>query len=367
MWIIVMIFLRILVLLFAGYPLYQDEQERFVCNTIQPGCANVCYDLFSHVSLFRFWVVQLIALCLPYIIFVIYVVHKVSNSLTVDLKPFSKNHQKLFSQTPTDMISPAVEQGGWTWRFTGTYILQLIFRILLEAAFGTAHYYLFGFSIPRRFLCQQSPCTTQVDCYISRPTEKTVMLNFMLAVAALSLVLNLLDFICIVKCSLRQKRKRKVMVENIYEEEQCSLTADKSASLAQQDLERLSVTFRKRQGSGGSCSGREALCLEISSLPHSSGPSVHNSNGNNGYYVAQVGAQERNGSEVAASEQLGTPRSFCVNKRSLLKPPPPPRRGTEPGPIRGITTVTTIRRNSHCEATDLQTFDDEQDKKSHWV
>ncbi|GLD55007.1 gap junction delta-4 protein, partial [Lates japonicus] len=91
-WLIVMIFLRILILLFAGYPLYQDEQERFVCNTIQPGCANVCYDLFSPISLFRFWLVQLITLCLPYIIFIIYVVHKVSNSLTVDLN--SSGHIK---------------------------------------------------------------------------------------------------------------------------------------------------------------------------------------------------------------------------------------------------------------------------------
>uniref|UniRef100_A0A3B4FI43 Gap junction protein n=1 Tax=Pundamilia nyererei TaxID=303518 RepID=A0A3B4FI43_9CICH len=227
-WLVVMIFLRVLILLFAGYPLYQDEQERFVCNTIQPGCANVCYDLFSPVSLFRFWLVQLVTVCIPYILFVIYVVHKVSNALTVELN--SQKQTKAFQlfrirQEPCNKLPLAVEQRGWARSFSGAYILHLMFRTLLEAGFGAAHYYLFGFYIPRRFLCQHAPCTTQVDCYISRPTEKTVMLNFMLGVAALSFFLNVLDFICTVKRLVRQKSKRKMMVEKILEEEQCFLSA----------------------------------------------------------------------------------------------------------------------------------------------
>uniref|UniRef100_A0A673IRW5 Gap junction protein n=1 Tax=Sinocyclocheilus rhinocerous TaxID=307959 RepID=A0A673IRW5_9TELE len=166
-WLVLVVFLRILVLLFAGYPLFQDEQERFVCNTIQPGCANVCYDMFAPLSLGRFWLVQLTTLCLPYAMFVIYVIHKVSS--------------------------------GRVQCFTGAYILHLLLRILVEAGFGVAHYYLFGFHIPKRFMCQQPPCTTMVDCYISRPTEKTIMLNFMLGAAALSLLLNVCDLICAVK------------------------------------------------------------------------------------------------------------------------------------------------------------------------
>ncbi|KAK1338638.1 hypothetical protein QTO34_019292 [Cnephaeus nilssonii] len=49
-WLIFMILLRMVVIIVAGSPVYQDEQERFVCNTLQPGCANVCYDVFSPVS-----------------------------------------------------------------------------------------------------------------------------------------------------------------------------------------------------------------------------------------------------------------------------------------------------------------------------
>ncbi|XP_023118444.2 gap junction delta-4 protein [Amphiprion ocellaris] len=405
-WLIVMIFLRILILLFAGYPLYQDEQERFVCNTIQPGCANVCYDLFSPISLFRFWLVQLITLCLPYIIFVIYVVHKVSNTLTVDLnssghiKTFQlyKIHQESFNKMPVNQ-TPLVEQPGWARCFTGAYMLHLMFRTLLEAGFGAAHYYLFGFYIPRRFLCQNPPCTTQVDCYISRPTEKTVMLNFMLGVAGLSLFLNVLDFICAIKRSVRQKSKRKLMVEKIFEEEQCFLSAggdsrvtDPNTSLVQPDLEVQSSqvgSFRKRRASKGSCaggtldSGQEPPSLERCSLPRSLGPPACNTNGNNDYSVSQEELPDRDGSEVALcpQEPMGTPRSIRVSKRSRLKPPPPPRRdlglplGVSAAPVRNVSTATAIctRRVGQYtlvelgSCTELQSNDDGQDKRSEWV
>ncbi|XP_039983399.1 gap junction delta-4 protein [Xiphias gladius] len=393
-WFIVMIFLRILMLLFAGYPLYQDEQERFVCNTIQPGCANVCYDLFSPISLFRFWLVQLITLCLPYIIFVIYVVHKVSNCVTIDL---FKSRQEPFSKTSVNEM-PLVAERGWASCFTGAYILHLMFRTLLEAGFGAAHYYVFGFYIPRRFLCQHPPCTTQVDCYISRPTEKTVMLNFMLGVAALSLFLNVLDFICAIKRLVRQRSKRKMVVEKICEEEQCFLSAggpsrgmDLNTSLAQQDLEREAGqwSFRKRRGSKGSCGegvlalGQQPACLERSSRPCSPGPPGRNTNGNNGYSVSQEEAPERNGSEMALCppEPMGTPRSIRVSKRNRLKPPPPPRRdlglpsGGSAGPIGDVSTLTTVctRRVGQYALVELgsgvklQASDDGQEKRSEWV
>ncbi|XP_060950314.1 gap junction delta-4 protein [Limanda limanda] len=396
-WLIVMLFLRILILLLAGYPLYQDEQERFVCNTIQPGCANVCYDLFSPVSLFRFWLVQLVTLCIPYFIFIIYVVHKVSNGLTVDLNtsghisatPLVKIRQEPFSKRSVNK-APLVAEG-----FTGGYILHLMFRTLLEAGFGAAHYYLFGFYIPRRFLCQHPPCTTQVDCYISRPTEKTVMLNFMLGMAALSLSLNVLDFICAIKRSVRQKIKKKVMVEKIYEEEQCFLSGggtskekDINSPLAQQDLEGDASQlggFRKRRGSGGGvlALGLEPPLLGNSSLPRSPGSTGCNTNGNNGYSVTQEEHPERTGSEVALCplEPMGTPRSIRVSKRNRVKPPPPPRRdlGLPPGTLVGRTGdgsqagKTCTRRVGQYtlvelgSGAELQSNDDAQDKRSEWV
>ncbi|CAN9506514.1 unnamed protein product [Ophioblennius macclurei] len=406
-WIIVMVFLRLLILIFAGYPLYQDEQERFVCNTIQPGCANVCYDLFTPISLFRFWLVQLVTLCLPSVVFIIYVIHKVSNVLMVDLKSVGNAktlqlfnlHRETFGGTSMNKTPLLVEHGALARCFTGAYILQLIFRTLLEAGFGAAHYYLFGFYIPRRFLCQNPPCTTQVDCYISRPTEKTVMLNFMLGVASLSLLLNMLDFIWAIKRSVRQKSKRKMMVEKLFtEEEQCFLTARQTATgtepsnaVARQDVEAAPgrvESFRKRQGSKSSSVGgmldlgQELPSLERCSLPRSLRPAGCNSNGNNGYF-SQEGFLERDGSEMALCPQelLGTPRSIRVSKRSKLKPPPPPRRtpglpseaSVAPGGDVSTTTAICTRRVGQYTLVELgtgaeiQANEDGLEKRSEWV
>ncbi|KAF7656663.1 hypothetical protein LDENG_00038130 [Lucifuga dentata] len=388
-WLIVMIFLRILILLFAGFPLYQDEQERFVCNTIQPGCANVCYDLFSPVSLFRFWLVQLITLCLPLVIFIIYVVHKVCNSLAVDLdsvgnvkaKMPHKIRHEVFTKTPAaNNAPPLAAERGWAWCFTGAYIIHLMFRILLEVGFGAAHYYLFGFYIPRRFLCQHPPCTTQVDCYISRPTEKTVLLVFMLGMGALSLFLNVLDFICAVKRSVRQKSRRKMMLEKMYEEERYypeSRGTEANISPARRDAEveaGNAGSFRKRQGSKGSSGeGTSALGQECSFLPVSPGS---NTNGNNGYSASQEEMPERAGSEVALcpTEPTGTPRSIRVSKRSRLKPPPPPRRdnglppGNSLGPVGDVSTATAVcsRRMGQYTLVEL-TSEEQEEKRSEWV
>ncbi|XP_068160475.1 gap junction delta-4 protein [Antennarius striatus] len=388
-WLIVMIFLRILILLFAGYPLFQDEQERFVCNTIQPGCANVCYDLFSPISLFRFWLVQLTTLCLPYIIFIIYVIHKISNGFTVDPNFPGQVKASSLVKSPLEQfnkmsVNKRLERIGWAQCFTGVYFLHLVFRTFLEAGFGAAHYYLFGFYIPRRFLCQQPPCTTQVDCYISRPTEKTMMLNFMLGVAALSLFLNVLDFICTIKQSVIQKSRMKTLIEKIYEEQQCFLSEEGASGAIEpnasvtKDLEREDGqrgSFRKRQGSKGSS--------EHSTLPSSLGPQGCNTNGNNGYSISQEEAPERNGSEVALypPELAGTPRSIRVSKRSGLKPPPPPRRdlrSTLSGSARSIGDVSVAtavcnKREGQYTLVELgtnavlQTNDDGQEKKSEWV
>ncbi|XP_025741645.1 gap junction delta-4 protein isoform X1 [Callorhinus ursinus] len=83
--------------------------------------------------------------------------------------------------------------------FSSSYIVHLFLRMLTEAAFGASHYLLFGFLVPKRFSCTHSPCTGVVDCYVSRPTEKSIMMLFMWAVSALSLLLSVADLICSVR------------------------------------------------------------------------------------------------------------------------------------------------------------------------
>ncbi|XP_051543555.1 gap junction delta-4 protein-like [Myxocyprinus asiaticus] len=394
-WLILMVFLRILVLLFAGYPLYQDEQERFVCNTIQPGCANVCYDMFAPLSLFRFCLVQLTTLCLPYAMFIVYVIHKVNSGLAADSgasesikanSVYKIQHESFRKASRCKTVVKA--EIGRLQHFTGAYILQLLLRMVVEAGFGAAHYYFFGFHIPKRFMCQQPPCTTMVDCYISRPTEKTIMLNFMFGVATLSFLLNTCDLICAVKHSVRQKSKRKMLFEKMYAEEQYYLSGNggqgvDSSIPSVQDM--VSPNFRKRVTRNSSGDEAASILLDddpppLSPLGGISGmPGSNNNDDSSSYQPTQEEGMVRGGSEVALcpNEPLGTPRSIRVSKRSLLKPPPPPRMDKPAAPgavdVSGATAVCT-RRVGQYTLVEMTTGDDipscggdGQEKRSEWV
>ncbi|XP_051006848.1 gap junction delta-4 protein [Acomys russatus] len=172
LWLIVAVLLRILVVILAGSPIYQDEQEKFVCNTLQPGCANVCYDLFSPVSPLRFWLVQSLALLLPSVIFGAFVLHQGA---------------KLAAQGACRARVPDL---------SAAYLVHLLLRTLLEAGLASLHYFFFGFSVPTRVSCSRVPCSGAVDCYVSRPTEKTLLMLFFWAVSALSFLLSLADLLC---------------------------------------------------------------------------------------------------------------------------------------------------------------------------
>uniref|UniRef100_A0A8C0HRP0 Gap junction protein n=1 Tax=Buteo japonicus TaxID=224669 RepID=A0A8C0HRP0_9AVES len=213
-WLMLIILLRMAVVVLAGYPLYQDEQERFVCNTLQPGCSNVCYDLFSPVSHFRFWLIQTVSILLPYAAFSIYVLHKVA-----------------ILDCGADNLS--------VLNFSGAYTVHLFFRTLLEAAFAAVQYFLFGFFVPERFSCYHSPCTSTVDCYISRPTEKSIMMIFIWGVSSLSFLLSVADLVCALqRMTARNQRNNSSPPQN----QDCpvsnsSQTSDGSCSLLSEEEE----------------------------------------------------------------------------------------------------------------------------------
>ncbi|KAM4793998.1 gap junction delta-4 protein [Cyanocitta cristata] len=231
-WLMLIILLRMAVVVLAGYPLYQDEQERFVCNTLQPGCSNVCYDLFSPVSHFRFWLIQTVSVLLPYAAFSIYVLHKGAVyivrmhclvhrckgnkdlSSPKDVKELSRSAVVKRVDCAADNLS--------VLNFSGAYTVHLFIRTLLEVAFAAVQYFLFGFFVPDRFSCYHSPCTSTVDCYISRPTEKSIMMIFIWGVSSLSFLLSLADLICALRRMTARKQKNK-LVANLCTEKECIL------------------------------------------------------------------------------------------------------------------------------------------------
>nr|XP_006133086.1 gap junction delta-4 protein [Pelodiscus sinensis]XP_006133087.1 gap junction delta-4 protein [Pelodiscus sinensis]XP_006133088.1 gap junction delta-4 protein [Pelodiscus sinensis]XP_006133089.1 gap junction delta-4 protein [Pelodiscus sinensis] len=229
MWLTLVILLRMLVIVLAGYPLYQDEQERFICNTLQPGCSNVCYDIFSPVSHFRFWLIQTVSVLLPYTVFSVYVLHKVAmHVVTAHCSPCrdvgiktSGGHAALNEPCKyTSVTSPACTTDHLSIPdFSRAYTVHLFLRTLAEAGFGAGQYYLFGFFVPKRFSCYQSPCTSTVDCYISRPTEKSIMMIFIWGVSGLSFLLSLIDLaFAIQRMAVRNGQKK--LTESLHAEDE---------------------------------------------------------------------------------------------------------------------------------------------------
>ncbi|KAG7512742.1 gap junction alpha-5 protein-like [Solea senegalensis] len=74
-----------------------------------------------------------------------------------------------------------------------TYVLSILIRSIMEVVFLCLQYFLYGIFLHPLYVCKAWPCPHQVNCYVSRPTEKNVFIVFMLAVSAVSLVLSVLE------------------------------------------------------------------------------------------------------------------------------------------------------------------------------
>uniref|UniRef100_A0A8C4PWN5 Gap junction protein n=1 Tax=Eptatretus burgeri TaxID=7764 RepID=A0A8C4PWN5_EPTBU len=177
-WLIVLFIFRILVLTASAESVWGDEQSDFTCNTKQPGCENACYDKAFPISHIRFWVLQIIFVSTPGIFYVIHELEltTLENKKCKDCK--SKERPK-YLQKP----------------LCTSYVLSIIIRMILEGAFIAGQYWLYGFHLDLLYKCRAEPCPHDVDCFVSRPTEKTIFINFMLAVAFVSIFVSLVELI----------------------------------------------------------------------------------------------------------------------------------------------------------------------------
>uniref|UniRef100_A0A3B4GK44 Gap junction protein n=1 Tax=Pundamilia nyererei TaxID=303518 RepID=A0A3B4GK44_9CICH len=166
-WLTTLIVFRIVLTAVGGESIYYDEQSKFVCNSAQPGCENVCYDAFAPLSHVRFWVFQIILVATPS---VMYLVNGFAQK-----KP-KKHYLAGRKQHREDGLMRL-------------YVVQLLLRSLLEVAFLCGQYALYGFSVPATYVCKDQPCPHKVDCFVSRPTEKTIFLLIMYTVSLLCLIL----------------------------------------------------------------------------------------------------------------------------------------------------------------------------------
>ncbi|XP_043914801.1 gap junction alpha-4 protein-like [Protopterus annectens] len=215
-WLSILFIFRILILGLAGESVWGDEQSDYKCNTIQPGCQTVCYDKAFPISHIRFWVLQFLFVSSPTLLYLGHVacVIKKEEKLRQKeeaLKSLQTKDEKveLLLQEVDRKISKLNVQEDGRVKLKGalmcTYIWITIFKALFEAGFLFGQWYLYGFVMEAVYVCKRFPCPHQVDCFMSRPTEKTIFIIFMLVVAIVSLTLNLLElFYLLIKC-LRDK------------------------------------------------------------------------------------------------------------------------------------------------------------------
>ncbi|XP_017286868.1 connexin 32.3 [Kryptolebias marmoratus] len=214
-WMSVLFLFRIMVLGAGAESVWGDEQSGFICNTQQPGCENVCYDRTFPISHIRFWVLQIIFVSTPTLVYLghaMHVIHK-ENKLREQLA--SPGGPKKMKQPKYSDEKGHLKIKG---NLLGSYLTQLVFKIFIEAGFIVGQYYLYGFVMVPMFPCSRKPCPFTVECYMSRPTEKTIFIIFMLVVACVSLVLNVLEMfylICTrVRCGSKHRAHRITSAEN---------------------------------------------------------------------------------------------------------------------------------------------------------
>ncbi|KAM7161027.1 gap junction alpha-3 protein-like [Macrochelys suwanniensis] len=192
-WLTVLFIFRILVLGAAAEKVWGDEQSGFSCDTKQPGCQNVCYDKTFPISHIRFWVLQIIFVSTPSLVYLGHILHLVRMAE----KEQQREETGGARQEPLVQHKPSIRDIPGKIRLRGailrTYICNIVFKMLFEVGFIVGQYALYGFELKPLYTCNHWPCPNTVNCYIARPTEKTIFVLFMTGVACLSLLLNLIE------------------------------------------------------------------------------------------------------------------------------------------------------------------------------
>ncbi|XP_066542471.1 gap junction protein, alpha 5a [Hoplias malabaricus] len=203
-WLTVLFIFRILVLGTAAESSWGDEQSDFMCDTQQPGCTNVCYDRAFPIAHIRYWVLQIVFVSTPSLIYMGHAMHTVRMA--------EKRRQKEQEERETEEQKGDTGGGGEKEymeqkekvsempakiRLKGallqTYVLSILIRLVMEVTFIVIQYMIYGIFLDALYHCNAWPCPNPVNCYMSRPTEKNVFIVFMLVVAAVSLFLSVLE------------------------------------------------------------------------------------------------------------------------------------------------------------------------------
>ncbi|XP_034037874.1 gap junction beta-6 protein-like isoform X1 [Thalassophryne amazonica] len=193
-WLSVLFIFRVMVLVVAAERVWGDEQSDFTCNTLQPGCENVCYDHYFPLSHIRLWCLQLVFVSTPTFLVAMYVAyqnHRDKKRLLQGSARAGFHSTKAQEAELGSLKRRRLPLAGALW---WTYACSLVLKLVFEGGFMYALYVVYdGFRMPRVVQCDQWPCPNLVDCFISRPTEKTIFTVFMAITSSICMVLNMAE------------------------------------------------------------------------------------------------------------------------------------------------------------------------------
>ncbi|XP_077577212.1 gap junction alpha-9 protein [Stigmatopora nigra] len=234
MWLTLLLVFRMLVLGVAAENVWTDEQEHFACNTQQPGCRNACYDLAFPVSPVRFWVLQVVSVASPSLVYAGHALYRLralekarrvrKASLRRRLEESAEDEEADLEEVrrPIERELKRLERGRpgkapLRGALLRTYVAHVFTRSAVEMGFMAAQHFLYGVRLYPLFRCSCFPCPEAVDCYVSRPTEKSFFMVFMQFMAALSLILNGME---IANLAYKSLKRRVIVRAGVAEDEE---------------------------------------------------------------------------------------------------------------------------------------------------
>ncbi|XP_046710476.1 gap junction delta-3 protein-like [Silurus meridionalis] len=180
-WLLLMLVFRMLILGTVASDMFDDEQEEFTCNTLQPGCKQVCFDNAFPISQYRFWVFHIVLISTPALVFFMYAMHH------------HKKRQDLLQDSTINILEAKQDL-----HLKRLYLVNVAFRMISEVGFLIGQWTLYGFHVKAQFPCSRFPCPHTVDCFTSRPMEKTVFLLFYFVIGILSVISSLAEIIHVI-------------------------------------------------------------------------------------------------------------------------------------------------------------------------
>lgn len=245
-WLLLMLVFRILILGTVASDLFNDEQEEFACNTLQPGCKQVCYDMAFPISQYRFWVFHIVLISTPSLLFLMYAMH---------------HHNKRTSYSKLNQMNRQLYREELNLR--RLYIVNVAFRIVAEMAFLFGQWRLYGFKVEAQFPCSRFPCPYTVDCFTSRPAEKTIFLTFYFAVGVVSAISSLIE-VCYSSmkwfCPSREPLEQVCVCKNLNNLKQVE-AGEKEKPQGKAVLETTPCSVRLKGGSARSINSRRVSSM----------------------------------------------------------------------------------------------------------